>query len=197
MSISIIAKNIKASPTLALNEKFAILKQKGDPAIHLGGGEPKSKAPIDAILATTGILNSGEIRYTPSDGIPALKKAIIRYTQEYYDRKVAPENVLASGGAKQAIMVALQSVLNPQEELLFPVPYWVSYPDMAKLCGAIPVPVKAEDGTFRPRLKDFEDRVGSYTKAIIINSPTIQAELCTLKNSFQTSFSSVKRKTSI
>lgn len=171
MSISIIAKSIKASPTLALNEKFAILKEKGDPAIHLGGGEPKSKAPIDAILATTGILNSGEIRYAPADGIPALKKAIIRYTEEFYNRKVAPENVMASGGAKQAIMCALQAVLNPQEELIFPTPYWVSYPDMAKLCGAIPVAVLPEDGTFYPRLKDIEDRVGSYTKAVIINSP--------------------------
>jgi len=171
MSISIIAKGIKASPTLALNEKFAILKEKGDPAIHLGGGEPKSRAPLDAILATTGIMNSGEVRYTPADGIPALKKAIIRYTDEFYGRKVAPENVMASGGAKQAIMVALQTILNPQEELIFPVPYWVSYPDMAKLCGAVPVAVMPEDGTFYPRLKDIEERVGSYTKAIIINSP--------------------------
>jgi aspartate aminotransferase len=171
MSLSLIAKSIKASPTLALNEKFAILKEKGDPAIHLGGGEPKSQAPMDALLSTASHLNSGEVRYAPSDGIPALKQAIIRYTEEYYNRKVQPEHVIASSGAKQAIMVALQAILNPQEEVIFPVPYWVSYPDMVKLCGAIPVPAKAEDGTFYPRIKDIEDRVGSYTKAVIINSP--------------------------
>jgi aspartate aminotransferase len=171
MSLSLIAKSIKASPTLALNEKFAILKEKGDPAIHLGGGEPKSKVPMDALLATSAHLNTGEIRYAPADGIPALKQAIIRYTDEFYNRKVAPENVIASGGAKQAIMVALQAILNPQEEVIFPVPYWVSYPDMAKLCGAIPVPAMPEDGTFYPRLKDIETRVGSYTKAVLINSP--------------------------
>jgi aspartate aminotransferase len=171
MSISEIAKSIQASPTLALNEKAAILREKGDPVIHLGGGEPKSRTPVDAILATTGILNSGEIRYTPADGIPALKKAVIRYTEEFYGRHVAPENVLASGGAKQAIMVGLQTVLNPQEELIYPAPYWVSYPDMAKLCGAIGVPVLPEDGTFYPRIADIEQRVGSYTKAVLINSP--------------------------
>ncbi|MBN2010220.1 pyridoxal phosphate-dependent aminotransferase [candidate division KSB1 bacterium] len=171
MSISQIARSIKASPTLALNEKAAILREKGDPVIHLGGGEPKSKAPLDAIIAAASHLNTGEIRYAPADGIPALKKAIIRYTEENYNRSVAPENVIASGGAKQAIMVALQTILNPQEEVIFPAPYWVSYPDMVKLCGAIPVPVVAEDGTFYPRIQDIEQRISSYTKAILINSP--------------------------
>jgi aspartate aminotransferase len=171
MSISQIARSINASPTLALNEKAAILREKGDPVIHLGGGEPKSKVPIDALVATAAHLNSGEIRYTPADGIPALKKAIIRYTEENYNRKVEPENVMASGGAKQAIMVALQAILNPQEEVIFPAPYWVSYPEMVKLCQGVPVPVLPEDGTFYPRLKDIEERVSSYTKAIIINSP--------------------------
>lgn len=171
MSISQIARTIKTSPTLALNEKAAILRQKGDPVIHLSGGEPKSKVPMDAIISTAAHLNTGEIRYAPADGIPELKQAIIHYTDEYYHRKVAPENVMASGGAKQAIMVALQAILNPQEEVIFPSPYWVSYPEMAKLCQAIPVPVEPEDGTFYPRIQDIEQRVSSYTKAVIINSP--------------------------
>ena len=171
MSISQIARTISASPTLALNEKAAILREKGEPVIHLGGGEPKSKAPMDAILAAAGHLNTGEIRYAPADGIPALKKAIIQYTEEHYNRLVEPENVMASGGAKQAIMVALQAILNPQEEVIYPAPYWVSYPEMAKLCGAIGVPVLPEDGTFYPRIQDIEQKVGSYTKAILINSP--------------------------
>jgi aspartate aminotransferase len=171
MSLSQIAKTISASPTLKLNEKAAILREKGDPVIHLGGGEPKSKVPMDAIIATAAHLNTAEIRYAPADGIPALKKAIIRYTEEFYNRKVNVEHVIASGGAKQAIMVALQAILNPQEEVLYPAPYWVSYPEMAKLCGAIGVPVYPEDGTFYPRIKDIEMKVGPYTKAVIINSP--------------------------
>jgi aspartate aminotransferase len=171
MSLSQIAKTISASPTLKLNEKAAILREKGDPVIHLGGGEPKSKAPMDAIISAVSNLNSAEVRYTPAEGIPALKKSIIRYTEEFYDRKVAPENVIASGGAKQAIMVGLQAILNQQEEVIYPAPYWVSYPEMAKLCGAIGVPVLPEDGSFYPRIQDIEQRVGSYTKAIIINSP--------------------------
>lgn len=171
MSISQIARTISASPTLTLNEKAAILREKGEPVIHLGAGEPKSKAPMDAIMAAAAHLNTGEIRYAPADGVPALKKAIIHYTEEHYNRLVEPENVMASGGAKQAIMVALQAILNPQEEVIYPAPYWVSYPEMAKLCGAIGVPVLPEDGTFYPRIQDIEQKVGSYTKAILINSP--------------------------
>ena len=161
MSISLIGRSIGESATLKLNEVAAILRAKGEPLIHLGGGEPKTKAPIDAITAVSGLLNSGEIRYTPADGINPLKQAIIRYTEEFYNRKVEPENVIASSGAKQAIMVVLQAILDPQDEVIFPAPYWVSYPEMVKLCGAVPVPVLSEDGSFYPRMKDIEQNVTS------------------------------------
>jgi aspartate aminotransferase len=171
MSLSLIAKSIGESATLKLNEVAAILRAKGDPVIHLGGGEPKGKAPLDAILAATALLNSGEVRYTPPDGIPALKQAIIRYTEDFYGWRPQPENVMASGGAKQAIMSALHAILDPQEEVIFPAPYWVSYPEMVKLVGGVPVPVHPEDGSFIPRIQDIEQVIGSYTKAVIINSP--------------------------
>jgi aspartate aminotransferase len=171
MSISEIAKGINASPTLALNEKFAILREKGDPVIHLGGGEPKSKAPMEAIMSAVAHLNTGEIRYAPADGTREMKQAVIRYTEEFYGKKVSPENVIISSGAKQAIMVALQAILNQQDEVLYPAPYWVSYPEMPKLAGGIGVPVYAEDGSFQPTIQDIKQRVGTYTKAIIINSP--------------------------
>ena len=171
MSISLIGKSIGESATLKLNETAAILRAKGEPVIHLGGGEPKSKPPIDALVAAAALLSSGEVRYTPADGIPALKQAIIRYMEEFYHRKIEPENVIASGGAKQAIMVCLQAILNPQDEVIFPVPYWVSYPEMVKLCGAVPVPVRPEDGSFHPRIQEIEQNITSYTKAVIINSP--------------------------
>lgn len=171
MSLSLIGKSISVSATLKLNEMAAILREKGEPVIHLGGGEPKTKAPVEALIAAAGMLNTGEVRYTPADGIPTLKKAIIRYTEEFYNRKVEPENVIASSGAKQSLMVALTAILNPQEEVIFPAPYWVSYTEMAKMIGAVPVPVFAEDGSFYPRLQDIEQRVTSYTRCIIINSP--------------------------
>jgi aspartate aminotransferase len=171
MSLSQLARSINESPTLKLNETAALLREKGEPVIHLGGGEPKSKAPIDAIINCTSLLNTGEVRYTPPDGIPALKKAVIRYTEEHYHKLASADNVLVSGGAKQALMVLLHAILDPKEEVIFPAPYWVSYPEMVKLAGGVPVPVTAEDGTFYPTVREITDAVGSYTKAIILNSP--------------------------
>jgi len=171
MSLSQLARSISESPTLKLNETAALLREKGEPVIHLGGGEPKSKAPIDAIINCTSLLNTGEVRYTPPDGIPALKKAVIRYTEEHYHKLVSADNVLVSGGAKQALMVLLLAILDPKEEVIFPAPYWVSYPEMVKLAGGVPVAVTAEDGTFYPTVREIAGAVGSYTKAIILNSP--------------------------
>jgi aspartate aminotransferase len=171
VSISQLARSIVESPTLRLNETAALLREKGEPVIHLGGGEPKSRAPIDAIINCTALLSSGEVRYAPPDGIPQLKKAIIRYMEEQYERVVSPDHVIASNGAKQSIMVALYTLLEPKDEVIFPAPYWVSYPEMVKLAGGVPVPILPEDGTFHPTVKEIAEAVGAYTKAIIINSP--------------------------
>ncbi len=171
MAVSQLARSIKPSPTLKLNETAARLREKGEPVIHLGGGEPKGKAPLDAVLSCANQLNTGEIRYAPADGLPALKKAIIRYTEEHYGRYVAPQNVVVTSGAKQAIMNLLYTVLEPKDEVIFPAPYWVSYPEMVKLAGGVPVVVEPEDGSFRPSLPEIEDKIGAYTKAIILNSP--------------------------
>jgi len=139
--------------------------------INLSIGEPKNKAPITAILSSAAKLTSGDIKYTPADGIPSLKKAIIRYMEENYDRMVAPENVIVSAGAKQSIYNILFTILNPQDEVIILAPYWVSYPEIVKMCYGIPVIVTPEDGTFHPRMEDIEAAVSSYTKAIIVNSP--------------------------
>jgi len=171
MSVSQLARSIKASPTLQLNETAARLREKGEPVIHLGGGEPKSKVPLDAVLNCATQLNAGEVRYAPADGLPVLKKAILRYMEENYGRLATPENVIVSSGAKQSIMNVLYAVLEPKDEVVFPAPYWVSYPEMVKLAGGVPVPVVPEDGSLQPSVADIAENVGSYTRAVILNSP--------------------------
>jgi aspartate aminotransferase len=171
MKLSKLASAIAESPTLGLNEEARKLRERGEPIIHLGIGEPKNKTPINAILASAAKLSSGEVKYTPADGTLALKKAIIRYTEENYDRLVEPENVLVTNGAKQSLFNILYSIINPQDEVIVLAPYWVSYPEIIKMCNARPVIVTPEDGTFTPRFEDIEQSVTSYTRAIIVNSP--------------------------
>ena len=171
MTVSQLAKSIAESPTLKLNEEARLLREKGEAVIHLGVGEPKNKAPISAILSSAAKLNTGDVKYTPADGTPSLKKAIIKYTEENYDKVVAPENVIVSAGAKQSVYNILYCILNPQDEVIILAPYWVSYPEMVRMVYGVPVIVKPEDGGFYPRMEDILKAVSSYTKAIIINSP--------------------------
>jgi aspartate aminotransferase len=171
MKLSKLASEIAESPTFALNEEARLLKERGEAVINLGIGEPKNKTPIAAVLAAAAKLTSGEIKYTPPDGLPSMKKAVIRYTEENYDRLVAPENVIITNGAKQSLFNIFFSILNPQDEVIVVAPYWVSYTEMIKMCLGIPVVVTPEDGTFTPRFEDIERAVTSSTRAIIINSP--------------------------
>src|SRR3989304_5625511 len=171
MTLSQVAGSIPTSPTIALNEEARLLREKGEPVIHLGIGEPKNKAPITAILSSAAKLNSGDVKYVPTDGTPSLKKAIVRYTEENYNRVVAPQNIIVSDGVKQSIFNILFTLCNPQDEVIVVAPYWVSYPEMIKMIGAIPVIVTPEDGSFVPQFAEIERVVGTFTKAIIINSP--------------------------
>jgi len=102
MSVSELARSIIESDAAA-NEEARLLRERGEPVISLGIGEPKNKTPISAILASAAKLSQGDVKYCPTDGTPSLKKAIIRYTEEHYDKVVAPENIIVSAGAKQSL----------------------------------------------------------------------------------------------
>ena len=171
MSLSQVACSIAESPTLRLNEEARLLRERGEPVIHLGIGEPKNKAPITAILSSAAKLSSGDVKYTPTDGLPSLKKAIIRYTEENYNRIVTPYNIIVSEGAKQSLFNIIFTLCNPQDEVIVLAPYWVSYPEIIRMVGGIPVIVTPEDGGFVPSFEEIERAVSSYTKAMIVNSP--------------------------
>jgi len=171
MNLSRIATSIGESATLRLNQVAAGLRRSGEAVIHLGGGEPRSKAPAEAIESAAGLLQTREVRYAPPDGIPSLKDAVASYTEEFYARPTAPREVIVSGGAKQALIVCLQAILDPGDELVFPAPYWVSYPEMVRLVGGVGIAVAPGDGGFVPSLEDIEKAVGPRCRAVILNSP--------------------------
>jgi len=163
--------SVGQSATLKLNELANTLKAEGKPVIHLGGGEPEEKIPQGAFDAATKKLSTRYIRYTATGGIPELKKEIAAYTEKHYGLKPAAKNIVVSGGAKQAIYNFLLAVVDPGSEVVFPAPYWVSYPEMVKLVYGTPVAVPPQPGKLIPDIQDMDRHITSNTRAVMLNSP--------------------------
>jgi len=170
MKISKLAQSLGQSATLKLNELANNLKAEGKPVVHLGGGEPEEKIPAGAAVSGREMLDGGFVRYTPSSGTPALKSEIINYTEKFYGVKPDKANIVVSSGAKQAIYNFLVSVLDEDDEVIIPVPYWVSYPEMVKLAHGEPVFVTPTKGLL-VSAEDIESAVTHKTKVIMLNSP--------------------------
>jgi aspartate aminotransferase len=171
MNLSRLASSIAESPTLKLNALAKSMQAQGIPVIHLGGGEPKNKAPRSAVEAGTAYLAAGDVKYTPSAGTASLRKAAAEYTEKNYGRKAAAENIIISSGAKQTLYNLLFTLLDPGDEVIFPAPYWVSYPEMVRMRGGVPVMVPSSTETHTPRAEDLLGAVTPRTKAILLNSP--------------------------
>lgn len=171
MHLSKMALSLGQSATLRLNELANTLKAEGRPVIHLGGGEPEEKIPDGAYSASLKKLDSRYVRYTATSGVPDLKAGVAAYTEKHYGVKPSAGNIVVSSGAKQAIYNFLLSVVNPDDEVIFPAPYWVSYPEMVRMAGGEPVVVRPEAGSVVPTLEQFEAAFTPQTKAVMLNSP--------------------------
>ena len=164
------AQLIGDSPTLKINALAREMKKAGKPLIHLGGGEPVFPAPQAAVEAIIAKANTRNIKYTPSSGTPELKAAVARYTEKYYGRKPAAQEILISAGAKQVLFNFLLATVQAGDEVIFPAPYWVSYPEMVKLAGGTPVVVRPANG-WQVTAAEMATAVTAHTKAILLNSP--------------------------
>ena len=171
MNLSKLALSLGRSATLKLNEVANNLKAEGKPVIHLGGGEPEEKIPGGADGESRKLLDSGFVRYTPVSGTAPLKKEIAAYTERYYGIKPGPKNIVVASGAKQAIYNFLISVVDPGDQVIFPAPYWVSYPEMVRLAYGTPIAVRPREGQLLVSAEDIEAYLTSNTKAILLNSP--------------------------
>lgn len=170
LTLSSRAQSIGDSPTLKINALARALKKEGKPLIHLGGGEPVFPAPEAAVKAIVAKAETRKIKYTPSSGTPELKEAVAKYTLDNYGKRVGPENIIISAGAKQALYNFLLAVVNPGDEVVFPAPYWVSYPEMVKMAGGTPVIVRPSKG-LQITAEELAAAVTDKTKAILLNSP--------------------------
>ncbi len=164
---------IKPSPTIAMTTKAAELKAAGKDVIGLGAGEPDFDTPAHIIEAAYEAMKKGQTRYTPVDGTPALKDAIIAKFKRDNNLTYERAQITVGTGGKQVLYNALMASCNPGDEVIFAAPYWVSYVDMAVLAEATPVIVECKiENQFKLQPADLDAAITPRTKWVILNSPS-------------------------
>lgn len=164
---------VKPSPTVALTGQVAALKAQGKDIIGLGAGEPDFDTPQNIKDAAVVAIALGKTKYTPVDGIPELKQAIVDKFKRDNGLDYTPGQVTVGTGGKQILYNALMATLNEGDEVVIPAPYWVSYPDMVLLAGGTPVIAEASLQTgFKLTADQLESAITDKTKWLIFNSPS-------------------------
>jgi aspartate aminotransferase len=171
-----LANRVKAltpSTTLAITAKAKELKEQGEDVIGLGAGEPDFNTPQHILDAALQSMNEGHTKYTPSAGLPALKKAIIKKFETDQELSYKLNEIIVGNGAKHVLYTLFQVLLNDGDEVIIPTPYWVSYPEQVKLAGGVPVYIEGlEQNQFKVTPDQLKRAITKNTKAVIINSPS-------------------------
>lgn len=166
-------QRIKPSATLAVSNRAQELQDAGKDIISLSIGEPDFDTPQHIKDAAIQSIQDGETKYTAVDGIKSLKLAIIDKFKRENNLEYGLDQILVSCGAKHSLYNALSAIINPGDEVIILAPYWVSYPDMVKLCDGTPVIIKADiDREFKVTPAQLKSAITSKTRAVIINSPS-------------------------
>ncbi|MCG8708526.1 pyridoxal phosphate-dependent aminotransferase [Brenneria sp. 4F2] len=166
-------KNVTISASVAMTQKARDLAAQGIPVIGLSTGEPDFPTPRHAIEAAYAAALAGDTRYPPTDGTPALRAAIQRKFKRDNHLDYEISQIITAGGAKQIIFNAMLATINPGDEVLIPTPSWISYADIVKFAGGIPVPVPcAQENGFKPYPADIERAITPKTKWLLLNYPS-------------------------
>ena len=164
---------IKPSPTIAMSSLASTLRAEGRDIISLSAGEPDFDTPDHIKAAAIAAIEAGKTKYTPPDGMPELKAAICDKFARDNGLSYTPEQISVGTGGKQVLYNALMATLNPEDEVVIPAPYWVSYPDMVLLAGGTPVIAETRaENNYKLTASDLRAALSSATKWFIFNSPS-------------------------
>ena len=167
------AAGIQPSITMAITTLANQLKKEGKPVIGMSAGEPDFDTPDAIKAAGKKSIDEGKTKYTAASGITELKQAIVDKLKTDNQLDYALENIIVSSGAKQSIYNALMATINPGDEVIFPTPYWVSYPAQVAMAGGTSKLIKTTDQTqFKITAEQLEAAIGPKTKMLILNSPS-------------------------
>ncbi|MGM7635352.1 pyridoxal phosphate-dependent aminotransferase [Bacillus sp. Hm123] len=171
-----LAQRVKAltpSTTLAITAKAKEMKAQGIDVIGLGAGEPDFNTPEHIIEAAYESMKKGQTKYTPAGGLPQLKDAIIAKFEKDQGITYKRSEIIVTIGAKHALYTLFQVILDKDDEVIIPTPYWVSYPEQVKLADGKPVYIEGkEENQFKISPEQLETAITEKTKAVIINSPS-------------------------
>ena len=173
LTVSHRCQNIAPSMTLSIDARAKEMKAAGLNVIGFGAGEPDFPTPQHICDAAKEAIDLGMTRYTPAAGTKELRKAICEKLRRDNDMTYTYGDILVSNGAKHSLFNIFQAILDPGDEVLIPTPCWVSYPELVRMAGGVPVFIPAtEETNFIPTNKDIASRVTRRTKAIVTTSPS-------------------------
>ena len=171
--LSQIAQAVQASTTLAIDAMFKQMKADGIDVIGFGAGEPDFNTPDNIKAAAVKAIEENKTRYTPAAGIMELRKAACHRLREDCGLDYQPTQIVAASGAKHSVYIALQVLVNPGDEVILPAPFWVSYYELIKMAGGVPVVVTATEAEdFKLTAEKLAAAITPKTKAMILNNPS-------------------------
>lgn len=174
MSLELSAKAlaVKPSSTLAITAKANEMKAKGLDVVGFGAGEPDFNTPAHICEAAKKAIDEGFTKYTAASGTVELKEAIAKKFREKNNISYEPGQIVVSNGGKHTLTNVFTALLNPGDEVIIPAPYWLSYPEMVKLAGGVPVIIRGEkEASYKVSAEQIEAACTDRTKAFVINSP--------------------------
>ena len=167
-----IASAVQASKTMAMDALAKQMKANGVDVIGFGAGEPDFNTPDHIKAAAEKAIAENVTRYTPASGTMELKEAVCRRMREDCGLDYKPSQVIATSGAKHCVYIALRALVDPGDEVILPAPFWVSYLELIKMMGGVPVVVSAgESAGFKMTAEQLAGAITPKTKAIILNNP--------------------------
>ena len=165
-------RTISPSQTLAISAKAKAMKAAGENVINFGVGEPDFPTPDYIVEAAVRALHEGKTKYTPSSGLPALRSAVCEKFRRENGLIYEPSQIIVSNGAKHSIFNVCYALVDEGDEVIIPSPYWLTYPEVVKTCGGVPVFVEgSKENGFKITAEQLEAAVTPKTKLLIFNSP--------------------------
>jgi len=171
MNLSAKALGISPSITLKVTALAKKMKQEGRDVVGFGAGEPDFDTPANIVEAAKKALDLGLTRYTPAAGTVELRKAVVQHLMDKNGLSYEPGQIVISNGAKHSLFNAFAAILNPGDEVIIPMPYWLTYPELVRMHDGVPVFLETDD-TFKATADSIRAAITPNTKALILNSPS-------------------------